>query len=127
MHYLAILALIIPAALATPLGLAARDDVYYNFAAHSDVCWGLGPWGLQLESDVDPLNIPCANSLPTDPVWYSLGYASTGCSFTLYENLGCTTEVAFIPVPDTPQWNGCLLLDPSTSPGFRSISVQCEA
>lgn len=126
MNYLALLALALPAALATPHGLVARDTPYYSISAHETVCWQGIPSGLILGSDVDPLNIPCADSAPGDPLWYSLGYASDGCSFTLYEDLGCTTEVAFIPVPAEPDYNGCLNL-PSTGPGFRSLSVQCES
>ena len=121
MRFLAPLAFALPAVLAGPM--ARSDNTFYLIAAHQTVCWE-EPSGLILGGSYGAPNITCANSQPGDPVWYSLGYASTGCSFTLYENLSCMNEVAFIPAPASPDWNGCLNLDQS-GPGFRSLSVAC--
>ena len=123
MKFLAILTFAIPAVFAGPLA-GRGDDTFYEIAAHDTVCWSTGAYGLVLGGEYGAPNITCANSQPTDPVWYSLGYASTGCSFTLYENLDCTDEVAFIPAPSSPDWNGCDNL-PLSGPGFRYLSVLC--
>ena len=123
MKFLAVLALATSAVMAGPL--TRSDSTFYSIAAHATVCWE-EPSGLILGGSYGAPDIACANSDPDDPLWYSLGYASTGCSFTLYENLGCTNQVAYIPAPTTPNWNGCLNLNPATSPGFRSLSVSCE-
>ncbi|PSR73248.1 hypothetical protein PHLCEN_2v10908 [Hermanssonia centrifuga] len=125
MKFLTLLVLAIPAVLSHPT--ARSDDTFYSIAAHATVCWE-EPSGLILGGDYGAPNITCANAASTDPLFYSLGYASTGCSFTLYEEFDCPgySQIAFIPAPSTPEWNGCDNL-PLTGPGFRSLSVSCTA